>query len=873
MNDWSVDNFLERLMPRLQGRHNGVQHSCPDEESLCAYAEDRAGGVVRDSIAAHLKECESCAELFHRLQDFAMPRVPLAEAEWTRAEKRLEYWMDGFLLAETRRAKVAVEPVAVYSTPRRSLFSAWKLQWALGAIATLVISGATYFIFFGSFGGYLQTAMHGPEPTAPIDAQSRPEAAPPIPAQPEATTAPTQTTHLTTQNPPSSAEATRSSPLAPAPAQPAPPAVPNQNAPVAPPASIQVYTAQNPPAPPSNERPGNHGVQQAPPPQGAPLAAPAAGAYQNAAVLTPEVKIAITNEVKAQILAEQVAATTLSTSAAPAGDQPPAALDPKQRTFIVSTALSEQTTDGSPCSLSAGDVLTRIMDTPDTNVRVTALVSGSQRNDCATGSMLAISVWELQNMHNDFAQKIEAGLQKLAENQGKNGMPAGPMAGRRGNPDGQAQPDLSASADLQQQQQDADNAEKDVSQAAAGITPSSFHQSPRQPADSEHFSSFVDDSLRISRGTNPESGALISIAWHPGSQQTNPRPQQAAPAKPAPAPKAAPPPAAPKPAPPAPPNQEKAAQPPPLNQRPALPPQRATKPSVAGPGAKAPRTNGDQTKPDRVPSKGPALNSDRTMLVPKPSSGRAGLPGGGGRETRADGSSVYRDRSGRVTSVTTRTGAMATFDSKGRVNSIDFRSGKGYGVTVNHGAPGIRTVVSEHLNDRGERITMVNTGPHRGYVDHSFTRNGQPYIRRTYVAGGRSYAAIYHGFYYGGRVYYGYVPGYYYAPAFYGWAHAPWGVPVAFAWGWGGAPWYGYYGYYFSPYVVYPGPAFWLTDYVIAESLQAAYEAQADSSSSAMPRQFAPKLGSKSENEFTAVMIPAISDALKSDPVPKQRFA
>jgi hypothetical protein len=617
-----------------------------------------------------------------------------------------------------------------------------------------------------------------------------------------------------------------------------------------------VYTAQNPPTPSSNERPGNHGAQEAlPPSQEAQPAAPAAGAYQNAAVLTPEVKIAITNEVKAQILAEQAAATTTSTSAASAENQPPAALDPKQRTFIVSNVLTEQTTDGTQCSLSPGDILTRIMDTPDTNVRITALVTSSQRNDCATGSILAVSTWDLQDMHNDFAQKIEAGLQKLANNQGKNGMPAGPVAGRRANPDGQAQPDLTASADLQQQLQDADNAEKDVSQAAAGITPSSLRQSPRQPADSKRFSSFGDDSLRISRSTKPESGDLTFIAWHPDSQQTNPHPQQAAPAKSAPAPKAAPPPPAPKPAP----------------AQPSHPPA----PTKAMPAASQHPASPQPKPASHAPAVGGRASAS-TVTSPRmsaPVPGRTGLPGGGSGEMRANGSSVDRDRSGRVTSLTTHAGVTAKFDPKGHLSAVNFRSSKGYETAVSRGPSGSRTIKSEHVNDRGERITMVNTGPRRGYVDHSFTRNGQPYMRRTFVAGGHSYAAVYHGFYYGGRVYYGYVPGYYYAPGFYGWAYAPWGVPVAFAWGWGGAPWYSPYGYYFAPYPAYAGPAFWLTDYVIAESLQAAYEAQADAASSAIPPQFVPRLGAKSENEFAAVMIPAISDALKSDPVPKQRLA
>jgi len=46
-----------------------------------------------------------------------------------------------------------------------------------------------------------------------------------------------------------------------------------------------------------------------------------------------------------------------------------------------------------------------------------------------------------------------------------------------------------------------------------------------------------------------------------------------------------------------------------------------------------------------------------------------------------------------------------------------------------------------------------------------------------------------------------------------------WGVG---AWGWGG-PWWGFYGGWFTPYPVYAAPYFWLTDYLIAANLQAAY--------------------------------------------------
>jgi hypothetical protein len=72
-----------------------------------------------------------------------------------------------------------------------------------------------------------------------------------------------------------------------------------------------------------------------------------------------------------------------------------------------------------------------------------------------------------------------------------------------------------------------------------------------------------------------------------------------------------------------------------------------------------------------------------------------------------------------------------------------------------------------------------------------------------------------------------YAPGFYFAPGFYGWAYNPWAVPIAYGWGWAGNPWLGFYGGYFTPFAVYPSAAFWLTDYLIAADLQAAYAARA----------------------------------------------
>src|SRR4029077_4705351 len=93
----------------------------------------------------------------------------------------------------------------------------------------------------------------------------------------------------------------------------------------------------------------------------------------------------------------------------PTEEQRPAALDPQHRTFIVSTILTEQAPDGSDCSLSPGDVVTRIDDSPDDNKNVKVLVSSSQKGDCNSGSQVAIAVDDLQEMHNHFREQLDQG--------------------------------------------------------------------------------------------------------------------------------------------------------------------------------------------------------------------------------------------------------------------------------------------------------------------------------------------------------------------------------------------------------------------------------------------------------------------------------
>lgn len=166
--------------------------------------------------------------------------------------------------------------------------------------------------------------------------------------------------------------------------------------------------------------------------------------------------------------------------------------------------------------------------------------------------------------------------------------------------------------------------------------------------------------------------------------------------------------------------------------------------------------------------------------------------------------------------VSLRGGGTAHIRPNGQIRSVNRN-----GMHIEHGMHGGRTVVSSHNG-----VRVVSVGHRGGYVQRAYVvRGGHSYYSRTYYYHGVYRVGVYRGYYWGGHPYYGYYPAYYYQPVYYGWAYNPWPAPVYYGWGWGGAPWYGYYGPYYAPYPVYPSAAFWLTDYMIGASLQAAYEA------------------------------------------------
>jgi hypothetical protein len=193
---------------------------------------------------------------------------------------------------------------------------------------------------------------------------------------------------------------------------------------------------------------------------------PRAETDPNAPTLTPEIKAQIAEEVKEQLAAEQTAAAhpeTNDSAAAPTDEKTPAALDPTWNVFVVSSNLGVSTTDGQDCELTPGDVIVRIDDTPGDDNKVHVKVTGSKQNDCKVGAVPLLAVEDLQEMHNSFREKVDSGLNKLAENQA-HGLPNGPDAGARQVAEATAEPAADAGSQLTAQENDATRLETQVQQ-------------------------------------------------------------------------------------------------------------------------------------------------------------------------------------------------------------------------------------------------------------------------------------------------------------------------------------------------------------------------------------------------------------------------
>lgn len=206
--------------------------------------------------------------------------------------------------------------------------------------------------------------------------------------------------------------------------------------------------------------------QSADPSQSAPPQDPNqsdANSYDGATV-SPAIRQTIADEVQRQLDAEKIAASNPQQTPASASDQAPPALSAEQRVFVVSSPL--QVYDGTqPCSLSPGDIVSRLGDTPDNDNTVLVSVLTTKTSDCPSGAKVRMRVTTLQDFANDLQARTDEGLKILSEKQGTNGLPPAPDAVPVANPNGQGTLDPDATNQLKMQQQDADQTEKEVGSA------------------------------------------------------------------------------------------------------------------------------------------------------------------------------------------------------------------------------------------------------------------------------------------------------------------------------------------------------------------------------------------------------------------------
>jgi hypothetical protein len=164
---------------------------------------------------------------------------------------------------------------------------------------------------------------------------------------------------------------------------------------------------------------------------------------------------------------------------------------------------------------------------------------------------------------------------------------------------------------------------------------------------------------------------------------------------------------------------------------------------------------------------------------------------------------------------------MVRQDQSGRVREVHTAGG----AVITHRPDGVRRV---EIARPGNQRIVTSAGGRGGYAQRPLMSHNQAYVQRTYYSHGQAYARVYRPFTFRGVALNMYTPSRFYRPAFYSYAYSPWLRPVSYSWGWGGSPWYGYYGGYFSPYREYAGPAFWLTDYLFAMTFQQAYQDRMD---------------------------------------------
>ena len=164
------------------------------------------------------------------------------------------------------------------------------------------------------------------------------------------------------------------------------------------------------------------------------------------------------------------------------------------------------------------------------------------------------------------------------------------------------------------------------------------------------------------------------------------------------------------------------------------------------------------------------------------------------------------------------------------------------GMEVYHPSNGGRVVTVERADGTVAVVNQHGAGyiakPY-DYLGNSSGWLGWQFVQRTYSAKAgypSNQIAIYQRYaYYDAIPLDVYAPRMFYSPGFYAWAYNPWMQPIPYSWGWHDQPWYSYFAAYFPASPTYGSPALWLTDYLISQTLQYAYQNSPGADNDAQP--------------------------------------
>ena len=193
-----------------------------------------------------------------------------------------------------------------------------------------------------------------------------------------------------------------------------------------------------------------------------------------APALTPEIKQLIANEVQSDLAVKKTAAENAGSSGADGaisiGGLAQLFNDGKPHVFLVSTGVSTSAA-GRDCALTEGDVL-QSGERPAANATALKLsVLASKQQDCGKGSLVSVSLEDLQEMQNHLMATVDQGLGELSVHGGQGGLPA-PPAGLQQQTDapyagGAPASDPNVDQELAQGEQEANQTEQAVLSQAA----------------------------------------------------------------------------------------------------------------------------------------------------------------------------------------------------------------------------------------------------------------------------------------------------------------------------------------------------------------------------------------------------------------------